>query len=71
MKMIFVVYEVKNDQGERYAIADTIKTGENLKAHCDRYAADVMHLCGSRKQADETALAWNAVYKANGTYAYK
>lgn len=70
MKMIFVVYGIRTNQGKRYAIADTIKTGENLKTHCDRHATEIMHLCESRKQADETARAWNDAYKANGTYAY-
>lgn len=48
MKMIFVVFNITQD-GKHYAIADTIKTGENLLTHCRRYNADVCHLCESRK----------------------
>ena len=66
MKMIFVVYVAERD-GKYAAIADTIKTGENLTVHCTRYNASVCHLCESRKEADRLALAWNRAYKANGT----
>lgn len=69
MKMIFVVFVIETE-GKRYAIADTIKTGENLKAHCDRYGAEVMHLCESRKQADETARNWNQAYHENNKCVY-
>lgn len=66
MKKIFVVFSIVQD-GKRYAIADTIRTGENLKAHLSRYNCDVCHLCESRKEAEAIALAWNESYKANGS----
>lgn len=66
MKNIFVVYS-KTQDGKRYAYADTIRTGENLIPHIKRNAADVCHLCESRKQAEKIALDWNESYKANGT----
>ena len=66
MKMIFVVFSIIQD-GKRYAIADTIRTGENLKSHLNRYNCDVCHLCESRKQAEQIAAVWNESYKANGT----
>lgn len=69
MKMIFVVFEMKMD-GKYYAAADTIRTGENLIAYCKRHNADICHLCESRKQAEEIALAWNESYRANGTNMY-
>lgn len=70
MKKIFVVYCI-TDGGKHAAFADTIRTGENLFYHVNRYkGADICHLCESRKQADGIAVAWNQSYKANGTYLY-
>ena len=69
MKMIYVVFSIEQD-GKRYAIADTIRTGENRKSYIDRYNCDVCHLCESRKEAETTAHAWNEAYKANGTNLY-
>ena len=67
--MIFVVFSVKQD-GKRHAIADTIRTGENLLTFCVRYNADICHLCESRREADKLAIAWNRAYKENGTNLY-
>lgn len=69
MKNIFIVFNV-SENGKFFAIADTIRTGENLLAFCNRYKANIAHLCESRKQADEIALAWNKTYKENGTNLY-
>lgn len=66
MKMIFVVF-VKELDGKNYAVADTIRTGENLVPHIKRHNSKICHLCESRKQAEELAVAWNESYKANGT----
>lgn len=70
MKMIFVVFSI-HENGKFYAVADTIRTGENLVYHCRRYNAQICHLCESRKQADEIAAAWNASYIANGTHLWE
>ena len=69
MKMIFVVFSITQN-GKHHAIADTIRTGENLLTHCTRYNADICHLCESRREADKIAIAWNEAYKANGTNLY-
>ena len=69
MKMIFIVFDIEQN-GKRYAIADTIRTGENLKSFIDRYKCDVCHLCESRKEAETLARVWNESYKANGTNLY-
>ena len=69
MKIIYVVFSIKQD-GKRYAIADTIRAGENLKSYIDRYNCDVCHLCESRKEAETTAYTWNKAYRANGTNLY-
>lgn len=69
MKMIFVVFSIEQN-GKRYAIADTIRTGENLKSFIDRYKCDVCHLCESRREAEALARVWNESYKANGTNLY-
>lgn len=55
----------------RYAHAETIKAGENLKVFIDRYPlADVIHICENATQAYSLAEVWNQVYKNNGTYMY-
>ena len=66
MKLIFVVFVVERD-GKYLALADTIRTGENLVSHCNRYNAKICHLCESRKQAEELAMAWEESYRKNGT----
>lgn len=66
MKMIFVVFQ-QEQNGKYFAVADTIRTGENLIAYVKRYNSEVCHLCESRKQAEEIATAWNEAYRANGT----
>lgn len=65
MKMIFVVFDIEQD-GKRYAVADTIRTGQNLAAYLQRYNSSVCHLCESRKEAEEIALDWNECHKRNG-----
>ena len=69
MKMIFVVFSREID-GKRYAVADTIKTGNNLKSIIEGSEANICLLCESRKQAELSAIAWNESYKANGTYLF-
>jgi len=66
MKMIFVVCVYVAD-GKRRAFAETIKTGQNLKSIQGLCNADCIHLCESRKQADDIARAWNDSYRRNGT----
>jgi len=70
MKMIFIVVNI-NENGKHYAFADTIKTGNNLLPMFRRYEnADIVHLCETRKSADEIAAFWNECYKNNGTYYF-
>lgn len=64
MKMIFVVFDL---DGKHYAIASTIRTGQNLCAYLKRYNSTICHLCESAKQAELIAYKWNQSYKANGT----
>lgn len=66
MKMIFVVV-VNKIHGKYYAIADTIKTGENLISILNRYNTNICHLCENRKDAERIATEWNNHYKQNGT----
>jgi len=66
MKRIFVVFS-QEQNGKYFAVADTIRTGENLIAYCRRYNSNICHLCESRKQAEQIALEWNESYKRNGT----
>lgn len=66
MKMIFCVF-VQTVNGKHFAVADTIRTGQNLAAYIQRYKSDIYHLCESRKQAEELAAFWNESYRANGT----
>lgn len=65
MKRIFVVFSQELN-GKYFAVADTIRTGENLIAYCRRYNSNICHLCESRKHAEQIALEWNESYKRNG-----
>lgn len=69
MKKIYMVIS-ETENGKYYAFVETIKTGENLKPFINRYNANIFHLCETRKQAEEIAVRWNAVYKTNGTYLF-
>ena len=66
MKMIFVVFS-QEQNGKYFAVADTIRTGENLIAYCRRYNSNICHLCENRKQAEQIAREWNESYNRNGT----
>ena len=63
MKKIFVVFDYERD-GERHAVAETIRTGENLKVFIDRYNCSICHLCESRAEADRIAIEWNKQHKS-------
>lgn len=69
MKKIYVVYVI-TENGKHYAAADTIRTGENLKAYIARYNCDVCHLCESRSEAEQLAIFWNNSFISNGTNLY-
>ena len=66
MKSIFVVF-VQEKDGKYFAVADTIRTGQNLIPYTQRYNSDICHLCESRKQAEEIATFWNACFREKGT----
>ena len=69
MKNIYIVFNITKD-GKHHAIADTIRTGENLIPHINKHNANIAHLCESRTQAEQIAAAWNQSYKNNGTNLY-
>lgn len=62
---------ILTENGKHHVIADTIRTGESLLTILERYKnSDIVHLCESRRQADQLAIEWNKSYKANGTNLY-
>ncbi len=68
MKKIFLVWNITKN-GKSCAFADTIQTGNNLLNFVECYeSANICHICETRKQADDTARAWNQVYKDNNRY---
>lgn len=70
MKKIYITVSI-TENGKRYAFAETIRTGENLLPHIRRYkTSDIMHLCETRREAEENALRWNAIYKANNEFLF-
>jgi hypothetical protein len=70
MKKIYIVISI-TENGKRHAFSETIRTGENLKAHFKRYPnADIIHLCETATQAGYLAAEWNESYKKNGEYLY-
>lgn len=70
MKKIYLTISI-TENGKKYAFAETIKTGENLLPHVRRHKnADIMHLCESRREAEERAIQWNAIYKANNEFLF-
>lgn len=69
MKKIFVVF-VMNEDGKRWAIADSIRVGVNLNAHIKRHDAEICHLCETATQAHQLADQWNQSFIRNGTYFF-
>ena len=70
MKKIHLVI-VETENGKHYAHAESIRTGENLKAHFGRYPKmSIAHLCETALEAHTTAEKWNEEYRANGTYLF-
>lgn len=70
MKKIYIAIQVEENQ-KYYAFADAIRTGENLKPFIKRYPnAVTLHLCESRKQAEEIAIQWNETAKNNKQYLF-
>jgi xylose isomerase len=67
MKRIYVVV-LKEENEKYYAFADAIRTGENLVEFVRRYNAEIVHLCESRKAAEDLAIIWNRSFKYNNTY---
>lgn len=68
MKKIHVVF-VESENGKHFAHAESIRVGENLKPHFDRYPQmSIAHLCETATEAHTTAAKWNEEYKANGSY---
>ena len=67
-RLYFVVNIIEN--GKRFAIAETVRTGTNLLPIIQKYNTDVVHLCETRTQAEQTAATWNESYKNNGTYLF-
>jgi hypothetical protein len=70
MKKIYIAIQVEEDK-KYYTFADTIRTGEDLKSFIKRYPnAVALHLCESRKQAEEIAIQWNEISKNNKQYLF-
>lgn len=65
MKKIFLAC-IHEENGKFYAYVEPIKTGENLNNYLNR--EKIMHLCESRKQADQLVTAWNCGFRQNKTY---
>lgn len=70
MKKIHLVI-VESANGKCYARSVSIRTGENLKAHLERFPhMCIAHICESATQAHYLAASWNENYQANGSYMY-
>lgn len=69
MKKIFVVFQME-ENGKQWAIADTIREGENLCCHIKRHGVKICHLCETATQAHYLANEWNQCFVRNGTYLY-
>ena len=85
MSKIYMAVTVKQDRNESifepntnkeynpgyYSYVVPCKAGDNLKFTLDCIGGlQVAHLCSTKKEAAELAEAWNAGYKANGTYLF-
>ena len=69
MKKIYVAVSIEEDN-KYYAFIDTIQTGVNLKPFLERYTANIVRLCETKKQAEEIVAHWNACYKVNNQYLF-
>jgi hypothetical protein len=69
MKKAHIVF-VMEHEGKYHAIADSIRSGENLIPFINRYHAITAHLCETATEAHQTAEAWNRQFVNNGTSIY-
>lgn len=68
-KNIFLVISVQKG-GKRYAYVRKQSYNNNLLCLSDIHGAEIAHLCRTLTQAQATAAAWNAAYKANDNYLF-
>lgn len=59
---------IRERDGKHFAFADTIRSGQNILCIIEGYKAKVVHLCNSRIEAENLALAWNTSFKENNTF---
>lgn len=78
MKYVYVVVTVVN-KGKLYAFDDKLNNYSNLLGQIEKIMGlsdnpsdyrNNITIMDSKKQAMETAKAWNEAYKKNGTFGY-
>lgn len=82
MKYFYIVFSsnsentsifYREDPGPRY-FADVMRVGtaDNIAARLESIEG-LLHanICSTKKEAQETAAAWNKAYKDNGTYIFR
>lgn len=70
MKKIYIAVTIE-ENGKYYSYTMPIATGMNIISKLDGIRnAKVLHLCESKRKADELTTFWNNSYKANGTYLF-
>lgn len=64
-KYTWYVFTIQDSEGKFYSFCERIRNNNNLVDYAKQ--AYTMNACDSKKEAEETAVAWNEAYKKNGT----
>ena len=70
-KKIYFAGVETNENGSRFAFLIITNNNANLLSVLSQYKnLTIVHLCTSKKEAEELVNAWNESYKANKTYKF-
>ena len=70
-KFNYFYYAVVNEENGKYgAYAERVHGSNNIKSYFEADNIDIVHPCGTFKEAKELSAFWNECYKKNGTYMF-
>ena len=61
---------VEKENGKYGAYAERVHGSNNIKSYFEADNIDIVHPCGTFKEAKELSAFWNECYKNNGTYMF-
>lgn len=69
MKYFYIAASYEED-GKNYAYVIKVSSNQNLISIIKQHAPKIAQICPTKKEAARIVNAWNASYKANGSYMF-